>query len=301
VIPLVVVGVALVVGGLLVVAGHILGSEPLDVERPEQWLVRHAPRRLRGFLQVLDRRFIGGVAVGVLFVTTFACALTVGWILSTVDAGGGIARWDEAAAEWGAQNATDASTRALRTVTDLGGTEYLLVIMVLLGTYHGVRRRDWGPLIYLATVGVGISLLNNGLKLLIDRERPDIAQLTGHAGSSFPSGHSAAAAACWAAIALVVARRATTGTRSIVSFAALAIGVGVAASRVLLGVHWVTDAVAGVLVGWTWFFVVTVVFGGRFLRLGEPADRMSDEEVAMAAGHDGSNALIEEPSEVATP
>ncbi len=280
---LVVVGIALVVGGALVITGHFLHSEPLDVEREEQWLIRHAPGRLDELLRVLDRRFVGGAAVGALFVATFACAVLVGWILSTVDEGRGIARWDESAAEWGAENATDLSTSILTTITDLGGTGYLLVIMASIGVYVGVRSKDWGPMLYLATVGLGISLLNNGLKLLIDRERPDIAQLTGHAGSSFPSGHSAAAAACWAAIALVLARRAGPLTRSLVSFAALVIAVGVAASRVLLGVHWVTDAVAGVLVGWTWFFVVTVVFGGRLLRLGEPVERLAEGAIDRPA------------------
>jgi undecaprenyl-diphosphatase len=123
---------------------------------------------------------------------------------------------------------------------------------------------------------VGISVLNNGLKLIVDRDRPAVAQLTGHAGSSFPSGHSAAAAACWSAIAFILARRARRSVRASMSVGAVVITVGVATSRVLLGVHWVTDVVAGVLVGWTWFTVVTVVFGGRLLEFGEPADRIAD-------------------------
>jgi hypothetical protein len=48
----------------------------------------------------------------------------------------------------------------------------------------------------------------------------------------------------------------------------------VASSRVLLGVHWLTDVIAGVVVGWTWFLLVTVLFGGRLLRFGEPVERI---------------------------
>jgi undecaprenyl-diphosphatase len=46
----------------------------------------------------------------------------------------------------------------------------------------------------------------------------------------------------------------------------------VAATRVLLGVHWLTDVVAGLVLGWTWFAMVSVAFGGRLLRLGEPLE-----------------------------
>jgi undecaprenyl-diphosphatase len=51
----------------------------------------------------------------------------------------------------------------------------------------------------------------------------------------------------------------------------------VAASRALLGVHWLTDVVAGVAVGWGWFLLVALVFGGRIQRLGEPVERAAAE------------------------
>lgn len=54
----------------------------------------------------------------------------------------------------------------------------------------------------------------------------------------------------------------------------------VAASRALLGVHWVSDVIAGLLIGWGWFTVVTVLFGGRAARLGDP---VSDRPAGAAA------------------
>ncbi len=276
----IVIAVAVVATLVLVGLRRISSTEaPLDVESEENWLIVHAPARLQSVLRTLDRRVFGGVAVGVAFVLVFVAAAFVGWIFSGVDDQRGLAQWDIAAAEFGRDRATT-STRLLDVVTDLGGTIYLFSLMALVGAFHSVRRRDWGPLLYLAAVGVGITLLNNGLKLVVDRDRPDIAQLAGHAGSSFPSGHSAAAAACWAAIALVVTRRQRISVRTVGASVAVFVAVAVATTRVLLGVHWLSDVVAGVAVGWAWFFVTTVLFGGRLLLLGEPAERMSEHTPA---------------------
>ncbi|NND74900.1 MAG: phosphatase PAP2 family protein [Ilumatobacter sp.] len=275
-IPLIVLAVAFGVTVALVVVSAVFGEQrPLDTERPERWVVHHAPEALRPALRRVDRRIVGGVAVAASLVVVAAGGIAVGTIFDAVDNDRGIANWDESAAEWGANNATDASTRVLRAFTHLGGTAGLLVILVSIGAVLYLRRRSWGPVLYLLIVGVGVAGLNNILKFVVDRDRPTVAQFAGHSGSSFPSGHSAAAAACWAAIALVVFRRASRRTRGVAAAGAVFIAVGVAATRVLLGVHWLTDVIAGVIVGWSWFGLVTLVFGGRLLRLGEPAERVA--------------------------
>ena len=63
----------------------------------------------------------------------------------------------------------------------------------------------------------------------------------------------------------------------------LVITLAVATTRVLLGVHWLTDVIAGAIFGWTWFVLVTVLFGGRILRFGEPAERIAEQKVTPAA------------------
>jgi hypothetical protein len=49
---------------------------------------------------------------------------------------------------------------------------------------------------------------------------------------------------------------------------------------VLLDVHWLSDVIAGLLLGWSWFAVCGIAFGGRLLQFGAPA------EVAAAAAHE---------------
>jgi undecaprenyl-diphosphatase len=51
---------------------------------------------------------------------------------------------------------------------------------------------------------------------------------------------------------------------------AVGLAVAVAATRVFLGVHWLTDVIAGLFLGWSWFALCSIAFGGRLLRFGAP-------------------------------
>ena len=93
----------------------------------------------------------------------------------------------------------------------------------------------------------------NGIKDVLDRVRPEFNPIAETLGPSFPSGHSAGAAAFWAAAALLVSRGRTPHQRAVIFGVAAGIAAGVACSRVMLGVHWLSDVVAGVLFGWAWF------------------------------------------------
>jgi len=277
---LVVLGLAAAVAIVLVgikLVGITVGSgstEPLDTERSERWLIAHAPNSIRPLLRRVDRRVAGGVLAAAAFVSVLVGAMLVGWLFDSIDSNHGFARWDRSAAQWGADHATSRATAAMKWLTNFGTTWVVWVVMAVVGLAM-VRRRGWGPLGYLALVGVGTLALNNLLKWVVGRPRPDVQQLVHPSGSSFPSGHSAAAAACWAAIMLVLFARESTKWRLFGAALAAAIAVMVATSRVLLGVHWLTDVIAGVAVGWTWFLLCTVVFGGRLLRFGEPAERVA--------------------------
>lgn len=272
----------IVVAIVLVVLGRMKASAGtsdtmMDPDEAEHWLVERTSGHpaIRDLVATGDRRFLGGAAVAVSFALVFLAALFVGWVFDSIDSDRGFARFDESVAVWGSEHASTTEAEVLGYLTDLGGTPYLVAIMVLVGAIDWIRRRDLRALLFLAVVAIGVSAINNALKWMIMRERPPELHLVGSAGSSFPSGHSAAAAACWLAIALVVSGWLPRRFRPLLFGGAIVIAVVVAASRALLGVHWVTDVVAGLIVGWTWFLLVAVAFGGRHQRLGEPAEEIA--------------------------
>jgi undecaprenyl-diphosphatase len=54
------------------------------------------------------------------------------------------------------------------------------------------------------------------------------------------------------------------------------LAVAVASSRVLLDAHWLSDVIAGLILGWVWFMISSVAFGGRLLQFGAPAQMAVD-------------------------
>ena len=111
--------------------------------------------------------------------------------------------------------------------------------------YLGFRRRWWR----LAAFGSAVLLseiLIGTLKGAYDRVRPP-GSLVATSGASFPSGHSIAASVTVVAMVIVLVspgRHRVAWAAGAVSFAVL-----MAASRAYLGAHWLSDAIAGLLLG----------------------------------------------------
>ena len=126
--------------GFVLALGVKLGTRShgaLDTERTERWFVAHAPVRLQRVLRYVDRRVVGGAAVGVSFAVVFGVALAIGWTFDSIDENTGFARWDQSAADWGGSHATATSTSVLELITQLGATGWLLLVMVLVGGAAG--------------------------------------------------------------------------------------------------------------------------------------------------------------------
>jgi len=247
--------------------------DPIDPARQERAVFRRLARhpRLRRFLrQRLDRRTAGGLVLTVSLLVTFVVALIVGAVLDMIGESVGLASLDDGIAHWGVGHADSATVEILRVITNLGDTVVVCAAMLAAGLIDFLRHRRVEVFAFLTAVIIGEKLIVNGLKEIVDRGRPDVLQLVGWDGPSFPSGHAAAAAAAWPAIALVLGGGSPRPLRALLAAGAALIAVAVAASRALLGVHWLTDIVAGVAIGYGWFLICAVLFGGRAQRLGDP-------------------------------
>ncbi|HXF30522.1 MAG TPA: phosphatase PAP2 family protein [Solirubrobacterales bacterium] len=173
---------------------------------------------------------------------------------------------DYAAAQWSHDHVTASTRRALTYVTDLGETRTVAIVAVLVTLVDLNRRRNpWTPF-FLLLVILGDKLLTQELKGLVDRTRPAFEPLAATLGPSFPSGHSSTAAASWAAFAFVAGLWWGRRAWPFLAGLAVAIAVAVAAGRVLLDVHWSTDVVGGLALGWAWFAACALALGRRLVR-----------------------------------
>jgi undecaprenyl-diphosphatase len=232
---------------------------------------------------VLARRLDPEAATG-LTLTAAAVALVVfGAVAGMVQTRTGVAGLDLGAAQWAAGHATPAATGVLRVLTGLGATVTAVVAAVLV-VLVSRRRVPPGRAALLAALVIGGQwLLVNLVKAAIDRARPDIDRLVDPFGSSFPSSHAATAAAAFATFALLLGRGRSRPWRAGLAATAAGLAGAVATSRVLLGVHWLTDVMAGLALGWAWFALCSMAVGGRRLDLGDPLEADADAADADAA------------------
>ena len=193
---------------------------------------------------------------------------------------------DASVAQWGADHAGEASDVGLRLITHLGATAVVVVLAIVVGIAEYVRKPTRWIAPFLLLVLVGQNLLTNGIKDLLDRVRPALNPVAETLGPSFPSGHSATAAAFWAACALLIGRGRGRGVRAALAGGAVAVAVAVACTRVLLDVHWLSDVIAGLALGWAWFAVSAIAFGGRFLEFGAAVRIAEQVAVEDAEGDD---------------
>ena len=135
----------------------------------------------------------------------------------------------------------------------------VILLLLAVGLILGWARR-WLALITFAVAEGICALLSTASKALLERPRPPDGLLH-PISTSFPSGHTSYASVTCVALVLLFTR---PGAGRRVWWAAALLGiVGMGWSRTFLHVHWLSDVVAGGLLG---AGVAFVVFGGAQVR-----------------------------------
>lgn len=136
------------------------------------------------------------------------------------------------------------------------GLVFLPVVVLL------VRRRAWWTASWLVTAVVLVTPLTTLLKALFGRVRPDFAEGGARYESlSFPSGHaSGIATLVTVGLILVWPLLAMRARRWLLAVGVLLV-VLVGLTRIWLGVHYLSDVLAGWALGTSWSLLTALVFG----------------------------------------
>jgi undecaprenyl-diphosphatase len=147
----------------------------------------------------------------------------------------------------------------IRFVTGIGGP--LKVWVVVLAVAILLIRRRARLAIFLVVAGLGALALDPTIKLLVGRLRPVVDVPVAHApGNSFPSGHALGSFVVYGALLLVFLPAVAKRWRPVAIGGVATLVVLIGVSRIALGVHFVSDVLAGWLLGAAWLGVTLYAF-----------------------------------------
>jgi membrane-associated phospholipid phosphatase len=174
--------------------------------------------------------------------------------------GGAFSELDTEVAEWVVQSMPTWVEWLARPFTWLGGVVGMTIVItsVSVALLRRGRRRE---AVVLVVVALGSQALVLSAKAGYERERPDVGSaIELPASFSFPSGHATTGVAVFGLLGVYAAALATTRGRRIAAVCAgLAVGGLIAASRVILNVHYLADVLAGACLGLSWLCACLLV------------------------------------------
>jgi undecaprenyl-diphosphatase len=187
-----------------------------------------------------------------------------------------VVRFDITILEWFHSNNTEMGTRMFEAITFLGSPLVLSILGIAFAVYF-IIRHAWVFLTSWIVALIGAGILDWFLKAAVQRPRPlyAVAILHGHS-FSFPSGHALASLMTYGMIAyfVIVLRVRKSSSRTTVICLAMIIIFAIGVSRLYLGVHYLTDVIAGYAAGTVW--LSTCVTGAEIARR-QPTAQSSEQ------------------------
>lgn len=142
-------------------------------------------------------------------------------------------------------------------ITKLGDTNYVLLISGILFFIFLFSIKDkFISFMFIFSVSA-VAGINQGLKLIIKRDRPDILRLVEIGGYSFPSGHAMVSTILYGLIAYIVYKLVNRKwLRNFLVFINVLVILLIGISRIYLGVHYFTDVFCGFLISGVFIVII---------------------------------------------
>jgi undecaprenyl-diphosphatase len=208
------------------------------------------------------RRRFAGRAVLVFGIAFVAAALFLAVLLLVTSSSQTLLRLDRATANdlHSYALAHPGFTSVMRWLSNSGKTVVWFLVMALVAGWLlrlGLRRLA----IFVGVAVVGSSLLNNAIKLAVNRTRPHLSDpVAVAAGKSFPSGHAQAAIVGYGVLLAVFLPIIPRRWRPVAVTVAAALALLIGFSRISLGVHYLSDVIGAYLIGTVWLIGMISAF-----------------------------------------
>jgi undecaprenyl-diphosphatase len=158
----------------------------------------------------------------------------------------------------------------VKAVTWLGSGGVLWTLTGAAAVVLAIRRR-WRLAAYLLVAGAGELVLDPVLKALVGRLRPVVAHPIAYGnGDSFPSGHALGSIVCYGALFLVFLPAARGAWRRVLTVVIVTLIAAIGISRLLLGVHYLSDVLGAWALGIAWLGLTAFAFELSRQAAGEP-------------------------------
>ena len=146
---------------------------------------------------------------------------------------------------------SDFATPIAKVVTNFGGAIFLIIVTVVL-----LKNKKIG--ISILSNLVIITILNQLLKKILQRPRPDEFRIVEASGYSFPSGHSMVSMAFYGYLIYLIYKYVKNKYIKWISIIFLSILIClIGISRIYLGVHYTSDVLGGFLISISYLVIYT--------------------------------------------